>query len=695
MTGPSFLSTLRAYALIALLAFSSTVNAVPVIEDRATGSVTVANTVLVIARDSASAFSGYSGLQGYGIPFQVLTVPSTGAALPQLNSSATVGNFGGIVVLSEVSYNYNGQYLSALTSDQWQQMYNYQLAFGVRMVRIDVFPTADFGVVDINGNGNDEPVSITNATGFGTANIKTNQPVSIAGIWHYPATITNSSIAWEVAHFANSGTAAVVNNIGGRQQQVWFLPFATDWSPASNFLQHAWIHWMTRGLYVGFRRVYFNTQVDDMFLETDIYQPSGTTFRVRPGDLSAHVSWLSNINGRLPAGSKYFMEIGHNGNGDIEAATNTGSSKCNPNVAIEYPDQVDTALEFQKPLGSGTNIWPKTPTSYVWSLSCAQIDALENWFATSSNLNAFSHISHTFTHEALNNATYSDALNEIVFNIAWLKQVGIWNAQKMSQKGLIPPAITGLHNGDAIRAWMTNGVSNIKYVVGDNTRPVLLNTQNPFWALTSTVASNGYDGLIIMPRWATTIYYNCDLPACTLAEWINTSGGSGDFNNLLADAKATNTRHLLGLHWDPFMFHQANLRQTDVASTVVNGSSQQLSLLQIWVETVIGEMIRLVSWPIITLKHDDLAAQFINRQTRDGCSPNLKYNYSADGKSIVSVTVTTNSNTCGVPVPVTFPGPVTSTSGATTEQVGSDPLTLWVTMSGSARTYTLSTPVPV
>lgn len=155
------------------------------------------------------------------------------------------------------------------------------------------------------------------------------------------------------------------------------------------------------------------------------------------------------------------------------------------------------------------------------------------------------------THEALNDATYSDTLKEITFNIAWLKQVGIWNAVRFSVNDIIPPAITGLHNGDAIRVWMTQEVSKIKYVVGDNTRTVLLNTQNPFWPLTTTLAANGYAGLMIVPRWATTIYYISDVLACTEAEWINTSGGSGTFGNLLADAEATNTRHLLRLHWDP------------------------------------------------------------------------------------------------------------------------------------------------
>ena len=88
-------------------------------------------------------------------------------------------------------------------------------------------------------------------------------------------------------------------------------------------------------------------------------------------------------------------------------------------------------------------------------------------------MDAFAHVSHTFTHEDENNATYFDVFNEISWNQAWLTQVGIAAASKFSASGIIPPAITGLHNGDALQAWATCGITN---VVGDNTRPVLLNT---------------------------------------------------------------------------------------------------------------------------------------------------------------------------------------------------------------------------
>jgi hypothetical protein len=377
-----------------------------------------------------------------------------------------------------------------------------------------------------------------------------NANISIANIFHNPAKITNSSIAWEFAKFQGSGTAAVINQIGARQQMVWFLPFALDWAASSNILQHAWINWITRGMYLGFRRTYFSTQVDDMFLETPLYRPDGQTYRCKPDDLSMHVDWQVDINSRMPKGSEYFLEIGHNGNGDIEAATDTtdGERLCNPKNGIEYPDQIDGPPDYTKPPGTGNDIWPTTPTKYQWSLDCAEIDELQNWFEDEDNRDAFAHISHTFTHEDLTNATYADTSREITFNQAWLKQVGLYNAKRFSPNGIIPPAITGLHNADALKAWLDNGIVN---VVGDNTRPLLLNTDHRFWPLNTTVAANGYPGVNVMPRWATTIYYNCDLPDCTLQEWINTSAGKGTFNDLIADAKNTALRNLMGLHWDP------------------------------------------------------------------------------------------------------------------------------------------------
>ncbi|KAJ5428056.1 hypothetical protein N7445_009510 [Penicillium cf. griseofulvum] len=672
---------------------SATASAIPL------SHAAVAADILVIARDVASANVASSGLNGYGIPFTTLVVPSAGVALPALNGTAG-GNFGGIVIASEVSYDYGGTtgFQSALTTDQWTQLYAYQLEYGVRMVQYDVYPGPNFGASAIGGccaNGVEQLVSFTDTSDFPTSGLKTGAGVSTSGLWHYPATISNTTSTKKIASFApttgfpTESVAGVINNFDGRQQMAFFIGFDTTWSSTSNYLQHAWITWITRGLYAGYRRVNLNTQIDDMFLETAIYSPAGKNFRIRAQDMSNIASWTDSINAKLPAGSSYFVEVGHNGNGNIENSSDTSNSgwdACGP--AIEYDSPLDTPLEWIKPLGTGTNLWPAVPTTYDWTATCTAMDELLAWWTTESNLNKFGHISHTFTHEEQDNATYSDVFKEISFNQAWLKAVGIDKATKFTSNGIIPPAITGLHNGDALRAWWENGITNC---VGDNTRPALLNKANAMWPLFTTVAANGFEGMQINPRWASRIYYNCDTPACTVAEWIATSAGSGTFQDLLAIEKAETMRHLFGLYHDGYMFHQANLRNIDVDPITINGVTAKYSIMQAWVETQVQEFVRLADWPIVTLTHQEMSASFLARFNRDKCGYSLRY--ATSNRKITAVTVSATGNTCTDPIPVTFPVAPTSTQGFATEQRGVDPLTVWVKLSGSPVTFTLSTPI--
>jgi hypothetical protein len=364
---------------------------------------------------------------------------------------------------------------------------------------------------------------------------------------------------------------------------------------------------------VGYRRVLFNTQIDDMHLTTQLYQ-SDLNYRLSTTDLDTIASWHANLLTRLPAGSNYTIEVGHNGNGNIDVATNQyEAGNCNPDTAIYYDDQPITPLEFIKPTGTGINYWPTTPILYQWSLQCLLDDPLAKWWNSATNRDKFMHISHTFTHLDLDNSTYSDTTKEISWNVDWLKQIGIYNAKWFSPNGIIPPAITGLHNGDAIKAWSDNG---IHHVVGDNTRPVLTSPDNEYWPLVSNVSENGFAGLTIMPRWSTTIFYDCINQTCTTEEWIQTSAGAGGFVDLLNAARNEHGRHVFSLHQDPYMFHQANLNSVGQPAYTV-GTESVSALFQIWVETVLQEVYRLVQWPILTVKHDDLAQLFLNRMARE------------------------------------------------------------------------------
>ncbi|KAL1597716.1 hypothetical protein SLS60_008202 [Paraconiothyrium brasiliense] len=647
-------------------------------------AVTVDSTLLILVRDKNATLPGTLVLQGYGIPYQVVDLSLPAAGFPQLNSTPDAGNFGGIVAVSARDYKNGDDWKTTLSDNQWQELYKYQETFGVRLVRLNAWPSADFGVQSSGGVFTaDQPVAVTDTSSFPTANLIANAKISTLNLSKYPATITNTSLATEIAQFSNTGssTTAAVNNRfpSGREQQVWFLAFDPNLT-SSTLLSHAWIHWITRGVYLGFRRAYLNTQVDDVFVETELYQ-TNKPYRILPADFQEHIAWTKELNSKLPAGSSYTIELGHNGNGNIEAAVekdyDNEPARCDPQDGVEYETQIDGPLEYMKPIGTGKDLWAKKFKSYSWSLKCSQLDPLEVYFANKTNMHSFFHVSHTFTHEDETNATYADVVKEISWNQAWFKAIGFTesvSAPYYSPSGLIPPGITGLHNGDALRAWDENGIRR----------------KSDFHPIITNVKENGYAGVYIIGRYGSSIYYNCDTPDCVNTEWKAIAGGSGDFNAQLEYEKTVNTKYLLGLRWDPYMFHQANLRVSDTKATTLLGKNKKWSLLMAWTEAVAYEFARLAEWPIITLKHEDTAKAIIARKTRDECLPNLVYQLSSDRKSITGVTMSTKNADCSTTIPITVPSDVQSSADANREQKGKDPLTLWVTP-GSARSYTLST----
>lgn len=226
------------------------------------------------------------GLEGLGINYEVLTFPQAGTPLPTLEQDG-YGNYAGIVTLKELSYEYNEPgrtgWLSALTDAQWTALYDYQVKYGVRMARLDVFPTTQFGT-DVRAPGGSSAAgqlwSFSNLTGFESSGIREGGTVAMDGLYYYGADVTDPATTYPIARlhsgptFTSDATAAVINAIphanGTREQMVFFTSFAAGWSQASNFIQHSWITWMTRGLYLGQRRAYLGTHIDDVLLTTTI-----------------------------------------------------------------------------------------------------------------------------------------------------------------------------------------------------------------------------------------------------------------------------------------------------------------------------------------------------------------------------------------------------------------------------------------
>ncbi|KAK6518147.1 hypothetical protein TWF506_005307 [Arthrobotrys conoides] len=682
---------------------------------------TLLNNVLILAPDQATAALTEQPLDGYGMAWDTFIVPKGGIELPALTSNDTDGTitckYNIIAMHSQLSYDYGDLgWRSALTQDQMNQIYAYQVSCNVRMVHFNIWPgNYAFGADALGGccnAGDVQDVTVIKEVAdarFPSAGLN-SAPLPLTGLYHVPSKITDTNLTQTTAflefgpnaQYADTTIGGVINTFpDGRSQMAFFTSFAT-WSPTSAYLNHIWIHWATHGLYDGYRRVLLSTQIDDVLLGTEAWD-TGITYRTTVTDMIVHADWVNDVNTRLAKtnpGSHYMVELGLNGNGNVLQSYNQQLLKTalkgtcqNPIWYAKDPDT--TPLEFQKVLGTGTNSWPTDITDFaLYTLTCLKLDPLSVWlWSTVPARTAYYFVSHTFTHLSLNNATYNDTYREINWNLKYFKATGLDVNTQISEGGLIPPAITGMHNGDALRAMMDNGVWN---AVGDNTRPPLRNHDSVYWPLFTTVAKNGYEGFQITPRFATRIYFNCDTSDCTVAEWVATSTARGDINDLLSVEQETTITSLLNLMHDPYMFHQANMR-TNITNLVnIPGTSltSKYSLLQMWTETQIAEFQRLVTWPLLTYKHDDIATSYKNRYQRDQCYAQISQGIS-QGK-VVSVTITTQDDTCPVEVAVTVPGGVKEAgSNIRVEQIGNDLPTVWVKLNGQPITLTLKTPLAV
>lgn len=123
------------------------------------------------------------------------------------------------------------------------------------MVRLDVYPSESSGTTSLGGccdTDVEQYLNITDITAFPTAGLKVGAGVSTLGLWHYPATISNSTIATEFAQFMPTtdfdtpSTAAVINNIGGRQQVCVVEGFS--WIMLTNSFLDGFLHELRNGL---------------------------------------------------------------------------------------------------------------------------------------------------------------------------------------------------------------------------------------------------------------------------------------------------------------------------------------------------------------------------------------------------------------------------------------------------------------
>ncbi|MBK9714185.1 MAG: hypothetical protein IPO81_23200 [Kouleothrix sp.] len=482
--------------------------------------------LLLIAADGSEAAlpAIRQSLDYLGAPYTVWVATQrpnqlTAAAL----SSGDHGFYQGVILTTgSVSYSPDGgaTWQSALSQPEWQALWDYEAAFGVRQATWYTFPTADYGfgaftTVDTSV----APVAAT-LTPAGQAlfpYLNAASPVTIRDAIAYLAPAAGISTTALLMDGGGHALAAVRSYPDGRENLA--LTFDSNaYSIHHLTLAYGVINWLARGVFLGERKVYLGAQIDDFFIPDETWAPStpcgtdpeltGTSYRIDGADLHAVASWQQQIQSR-PTSAGIRLDMAFNGE---------GATDLEPNDTL-----IPATLELK---------------------------------------DRFKWINHTFSHLLLTAATYVSTTGEIASNHAIAAQLGLAD---YSHENIVTPEISGLFNPDAMQAAYDSGV---RYLVSDTSHPEQ-GTPTP----NAGTYNQLQPGILMIPRRPDNLFYNVSTPAEWVAEYNCLYSGFWGrnlaYSEILDKESDMFLQYLLRGEIYPWMFHQPNLRAYDGSHTLL------------------------------------------------------------------------------------------------------------------------------
>ena len=205
---------------------------------------------------------------------------------------------------------------------------------------------------------------------------------------------------------------------------------------------------------------------------------------------------------------------------------------------------------------------------------------------------AFAFINHTWDHLLMDNMSYTDAMFELSRNDQLARDSGL---PAYDLENLVTPGISGLGNPAAMQAAYDFG---IRHLVSDTS---VAGEDNPSPNCGFYNAQVG--GLLEIPRRPTNLYFNVSLPAEWEVEYQMLHGKTRTYDEIVASESDVLLRYLLRGENDPWMFHQANIRD--------HGGGH--SLLSDLLEAALGKYAAVATLPVLSPTMDELAHRVADR----------------------------------------------------------------------------------
>ncbi|CAM9255649.1 unnamed protein product, partial [Ectocarpus sp. 8 AP-2014] len=493
--------------------------------------------------------------------------------------------------------------------------------------------------------------------------------------------------------------AAMLSYTGADGHEELHVFFTIGWFDAGAWpWAHFFNEWATKGIFMGERRFYLAAVVDDLFLSTPEFEYDGemneaaVSQRCTGQDLT-NLLRVQDAFSTQYSGSDIITEFAFNGAGIAEhVSQSVDGITYVPNYeetmvtikGTKWYEDGQVNVHDNNWLATNVPLMQQDMADGTWE---ANDDLLAGVISYLDKSSSFYHGHHTLIHLSRDQLRESDCVTEDTGNVQIALMTGMWDSNNYNWRSMVSPGITGLFNENCLDSAAQNLM--VCYP-GDNTfdgtvsgAAILVNEDNQFHSIYSTVANNGYEGIQIVPRFATYVYFNCVTGDClvkeneyirrfvcectpidpsiadytctsTAAECIGTDGATdiqsfGDIEALFDAEASTTTRYMLTGRRDKYMFHQANL----IAAGDVGDGTQ--SLLDYWYERVLEVYSSYVTFPVKSIKFDDLCTEFKLHEALDESSPYVTmgvdetgavtgFNYvSGSGAGLVPLTVPTAS----------------------------------------------------
>lgn len=521
---------------------------------------------------------------------------------------------------------------TALTPDEWNTLWAYEAAFKVRQVTWYTFPTPDYGFSSFSGLDTtttplDLKLTVAGRSVF--KHLNANAVLTMRYSYAYPATIATGDANIKPVLQDASGRVFGATRLYPDGRENLALTFSgNQYLFHTIALSYGLLDWATRGIFLGEFRTYAQPQIDDYFLENDIWTtstpcgtnldltPSGVTYRMDGGDVLSVAAWQA-ARRLQPTTKQLRLSYAFNGSGaDPESAGGTLPGR-------------DTLVPATRLLRS----------SFFW-------------------------VNHTYEHLLLNDSLIPAAEfnRQLTLNHNVARRLGLSNYNKAS---LVTPEISGLNNPVFLNEAYTWG---IRYLVSDTSRPEQ-RAPSPNTGIPNALRPE----ILMVPRHANNLFYNVSRPDEWVAEYncLYSAfwGRSLSFQEIIDKESDMLLGYMLRGDISPWMFHQSNTRAYSGART----------LLTDLLDATFAKYNRIYKLPIESLNQHAIGQALVDRAefNQAGVQATLTGNQvtiSTQGKAVVPITgVCTNvpqlntsvevyNGQCTLSVPLSGPSTVTLTT---------------------------------